>query len=338
MAYDKPWISYFEQLSKLKDRGLIVTDDRRALASLERIGYYRLSGYLYSFRERSETCCPLSAQGRKKFKLGSTDQLTLDNFKANASFEQAVDLYVFDKRLRLLVLDAIERIEIALRVDIAHTLGKQDALAYLKPDLLHPEFSKTIDPKTGLTKLHRWQESHARLINRSREEFIQHHKAKYGLPVPLWIACEVWDFGTLSTLYAGMRNEEQDAISAKYGISNGRVFSSWLRSLNYLRNVCAHHSRLWNRNMTDQPKKPSKGEAVLFHSAWNSGNGHIQARPFLLLCITQHLLTTINPSSSWWQRVTQVLLNFPDIEELGLNLKGMGVIDHWQTWEWDNEH
>ncbi|MGH1430973.1 MAG: Abi family protein [Neptuniibacter sp.] len=334
MSYDKPWISYLEQLQQLKARGLVVTDDERALAYLERIGYYRLSGYWYSFRERTGAYCPLHAQGRKKFKRGKTDHLTLDEFKADASFQQAVDLYVFDKRLRLLVLDALERIEVGLRVDIAHTLGGLDPLAYLKPELLHDEFSLLIDQQTGLTPLHRWQEKQARLINRSGEAFIQHNKAKYGLPLPIWIACEVWDFGTLSHLFAGMRTQEQDEISSKYGIANGRVFASWLRSLNYLRNVCAHHSRLWNRNILEQPKKPNRGEATLFVEAW--GNGHIQARPFLVFCIAQFLLQTINPSSSWWQRLTDLLHDFPELETLDLNLKGMGVIDGWDTWDWNN--
>jgi len=332
MGYEKPWISYLEQLQQLKERGMVVTDDRRALAYLERIGYYRLSGYWHSFRERTGACCPLRAEGRKKFKQGRTDHLTLDSFKSGASLQQAVDLYVFDKRLRLLVLDALERIEVGLRVDIAHSLGRLDPLAYLKPELLHDEFSSVIDPQTGLTPLHRWQEKHARLINRSGEAFIQHHKAKYGLPLPIWIACEVWDFGTLSHLYAGMRAEEQDAISRKYGIANGRVFASWLRSLNYLRNVCAHHSRLWNRNMLEQPKKPGRGEASLFESAW--GSGHVQARPFLVFCIAQFMLQTINPSSTWWQRLTHLLNDFPDLEELDLNLKGMGVIEGWDRWDW----
>ena len=99
-----------------------------------------------------------------------------------------------------------------------------------------------------------------------REEvtFIDHHKKKYGLPLPIWIASEVWDFGTLSHLFGGMREKEQDAIAERYGICNGCVFASWLRSLNYLRNVCAYHSRLWNRNMTDQPRKPANDEAILF--------------------------------------------------------------------------
>ncbi|WP_340138883.1 Abi family protein, partial [Vibrio vulnificus] len=76
-----------------------------------------------------------------------------------------------------------------------------------------------------------------------------HNKNKHGLPLPIWLACEVWGFGALSLLFAGMKEEDQDLISPKFGLSNGRVPAKWLRSRNYLRNVCAHHSRLWNRNV-----------------------------------------------------------------------------------------
>lgn len=132
MSYDKPWKSYQEQLELLSNRGLIITDSNKALHYLERIGYYRLSGYWFPFRERSGICCPLVAANGKKFKKGDTDRLVLDNFKAGARFCDAVELYVFDKKLRLLVLDALERIEIGLRVDISHNLGKKDAFAHLK--------------------------------------------------------------------------------------------------------------------------------------------------------------------------------------------------------------
>ena len=133
MNYSKPWQSYQQQLNLLKSRGLVVSDEAKALEHLERIGYYRLSGYWYSFRERSEVCCPLEAIVGRKYKKGQTDKLVLDAFKQGAAFSHAVDLYVFDKKLRLLVLDALERIEIAIRVDVAYTLGQKDPFAYLKP-------------------------------------------------------------------------------------------------------------------------------------------------------------------------------------------------------------
>lgn len=327
MPYSKPWISYAEQLANLKQRGLIVTDDHKALSYLERIGYYRLSGYWYPFRERSEICCPIDGTKKK----GKTDRMALDQFKPGTTFAQAVKLYVFDKRLRLLVLDALERIEIALRVDISHFLGHIDACAYTKPELFYPGFSQDWNTKTGLTKHQDWLAYQARLIQRSKEEFMVHVKKQYGLPLPIWITCEVWDFGALSRLFDGMQEADQDFLSAKYGVRNGRHFASWLRSLNYLRNVCAHHSRLWNRNIIDQAKLTPIGEVVVLDQF--RGKEHALARPFFLLCIIWHLLTTINPTSTWWSRLREHLLNnFPDLQATGLNLKGMGTIDGWEHW------
>lgn len=332
MAYDKPWKSYNDQLNQLIQRGLIVTDNDKALNYLERIGYYRLSGYWYPFRERSGFYCPLAAANGKKYKRGSTNRIVLDEFKPGASFQNAVDLYVFDKKLRLLAMDALERIEVGLRVDISHSLGKKDPFAYLKPELLFEDFTNKLNEQTSLSDHHQWLTKQATLISRSKEEFIKHNKAKYGFPLPIWVVCEIWDFGTLSTLFAGMTEADQDAIASKYGVSNGRIFASWLRSLNYLRNVCAHHSRLWNRNIVDQPKLPKIGE-VNWAEPFR-GDGHRLARPFLLLCIAKHLLGIINPSSTWGQRLKQLLLEFPDLQHLDLNLTGMGAVVGWEQWDW----
>ncbi len=320
MTYEKPWSSYETQLDLLVSRGMLVTDRSRALDYLKRIGYYRLSGYWFSFRERSEPCCPLVPGSVEKLRKARVDRLALDSFKPGTSFQHAVDLYVFDKKLRLLALDALERIEIALRVDIAHTLGEKDCFAYLNPDLFFPGFSKTLDKNSGLTKHHEWLTKHAGLIGRSKEEFIRHNRDRYGLPLAIWVVCEIWDFGTLSTLFAGMRETDQDVIAGKYGISNGRLFASWLRSLNYLRNVCAHHSRLWNRNIIDQPKLPTASD--LPWTAPFIGNPHRLARPFLLFCIAQHLLNRINPASSWSTRFQALLAEFP--AQASLSLESMG--------------
>lgn len=328
MSYLKPWKSYAEQLDQLIGRGLTVTDRERALDYLERIGYYRLSGYWFAFRERSEPLCLLNEDGRKPKKVRE-ERIALDAFRAGTTFQNAVDLYVFDKQLRLLAMDALERIEVALRVDVSHTLGQLDPFAYLKPELFHDEFSVKLDKDSGITRHHEWLGKHAQLIVRSKEEFVRHNRTKYGLPLAIWVACEVWDFGTLSTLFSGMREAEQDAIASQYGVSNGRIFATWLRSLNYLRNVCAHHSRLWNRNIVDQPKLPSSAEL-----AWVTpfeGDAHARARCYLLLKITRHLLDVVNPRSSWPDRMKANLLGFPDLSHLGLNLAGMGAPRDWEA-------
>ncbi len=315
MSYEKPWHSCEEMIVKLRERGLTITDDEKALSYLSRIGYYRLSGYWYSFRQQEEV------DGK---------QIKLDSFKEGATFEQAVRLYVFDKKLRLLAMDALERIEIAFRVEIAHLLGEQDKFSYLNPDFFHESFSKTLKPNTGLTEHHTWLSKQAGLISRSKETFIKHNKKKHGLPLPIWISSEVWDFGALSFLYGGMKEADQDAIAAKFGLTNGRVLSTWLRSLNYLRNICAHHSRLWNLNVVEIPKLPSKNE-VLWVAPFVE-HDRLKSRPFLLFCITKHLMNTINPNSTWWARLTNLMhTELPDMAALGLDLNSMGVTEDWAT-------
>ncbi len=214
-------------------------------------------------------------------------------------------------------------------MDISHTLGQLDRFAYLPPDLLHPDFSGKLDAKTGVSGHHDWLGKHARLIARSKEEFVRHNKGKCGCRWRSGFASEVWDFGTLSKLFAGMREEDQDAISARYGVHNGRIFATWLRSLNYLRNVCAHHSRLWNRNIVDQPRLPPVAEM-----AWVAPfehNSHATARCYLSLCMARHLLRVVNPNSSWPERMQAHLRTFPDLDRLGLNLAGMGAPDGWEA-------
>ena len=329
--YNKPWLSYEQQLDKLVQNGLIINDRSKALSYLERIGYYRLSGYWYPFRERSELCCiynPAVKKPNKKQKR--TTRLVFDNFAAGSSFQDAVNLYVFDKKLRIHTLDALERIEVALRVDISHTLGKQSPFAYLEPDHFKDLFSKQVDAKTGVIPQHAWLQNHANLISRSKEDFILHTKEKYGLPVPIWVACEVWDFGTLSRLFQGMLPDQQTIIANKYGITKGETLESWLRCLNYLRNVCAHHSRLWNRNMIEQPKQDGLIDLDGVESALNA---HILARPFLQLCLIKHLLKTINPNSTWWERLKGLLDEFPELSGQGITLEAMGIIEDYKNWE-----
>lgn len=132
----KPWQSYSEQLQILSENGLKIDNEAKALEYLERLGYYRLSGYLYPFR-----------QFNKKELSSKTSNSRLSVFQEQAQFHTAIKLYVFDKTLRLLALDALERIEMAVRVDIAYLLGKKDPLAHKNPNLFHGHFSKQIQRK-----------------------------------------------------------------------------------------------------------------------------------------------------------------------------------------------
>lgn len=301
----KPWTSFSAQLEVLKGRGMEVGNEEVALSYLERIGYYRLSGYCYPFREY----CKTDKYTRK------------DTFIKDSRFEDVLELYIFDKKLRLLALDALERIEMALRVDIAHLLGEKDPLAHENPECLHGNFAKK--EINGKTKHEKWLSKFNSHLSRSKKvSFVKHHLDEYGT-LPIWVAIEVWDFGLLSTLFAGMKYNDQQKIAEKYGIADGRKFAQCLRSLNYIRNVSAHHSRLWNVNIVERSSVPQGWSADLDNK-----------RPFLYFCIMKQMLNCISPNSSWGKRLTEMMeFDFPLIKNNAVSLSDFGIITGWKEWD-----
>lgn len=322
MTYTRPWLSYEQQLQKLKDRGMQVSDDAAALASLEQFGYYRLSAYWYPFRH-------------KEFdESGRLSRIT-DSFIPNTELRDAVKLYLFDKKLRLLLLDALERIEIALRVDIAHLLGRLDTFAHTKPDKLHKSFANKSKGNGKPTAFNAWNQKRIYVEARSKEDFVEHYKAKHGPDLPIWVAVETWDFGALSQLFAMMKVKHQTQIAMKYGVADWEAFQSWLRSLNYLRNICAHHSRLWNRNIIDQPSLPETGALEWLDKlrASNFSDEELISRPFLLIAICRHMLLQLKPSSLWHQRVKEHIEEFPVVaSDYKISFEAMGAPDGWDEW------
>lgn len=310
----KPWFSFADQLKQLQARGLHVDNSAAALDYLERLGYYRLSGYWYPLRAIDPTTS--MAQGKA---------VRLDTFVADSRFEDVVRLYVFDKKLRLLALDALERIEMAVRVDVAHLLGHHDPRAHENPACLHGNFTKkllTKGPDAGKTPHQVWLAKYQSMLQRARNEpFVQHHLQQYGA-LPIWAAIEVWDFGLLSRLFAGMKHADQQTIATMYGAPDGHAFAQWLRSLNFIRNVSAHHSRLWNINVLELSPVP-KG--------WPAGLN--SARPFLYFCLMQQLLKVICPNSSWGKRFKELLGNgFPAIANQQISLADLGTFPGWEGW------
>jgi len=311
-AQVKPWKSIDEQLEILRSRGLEIEDDDRAKRYLTRLGYYRLSGYWYPFRQ---------------FLKGDRHQIAemrSDDFVEESRFSDLIQLYVFDKKLRLLALDALERIEMALRVDVAHLLGESDALAHENPDCFHGNFSKRKNPGSGKTGHQFWLEKYRQQVHRARHTpLVSHHLEKYGC-LPIWVAIEVWDFGMLSSLYAGMKHNDKMRIARKYGVADGNVFAKYLRSLNFLRNVSAHHSRLWNVNVVDRSPLPQEQH-------WQQLNN---ARPFFYFCLMQMFLRVICPTSTWGERLNALIEEeFPAVENGAIKGGDFGLTEDWRTWE-----
>lgn len=171
VAYTKPWMSIEQQISQLQDRGLIVEDTAVATQLLEEVGYYRLTGYLYPARQ-SETI--IKEDGRPGIRI-------LSSYRAGTRLEHAADLISFDRELRLHVLEAVERIEVSLRTQVGHILGRRSAFAHLEQRNFTPSFFDLyVDGETGNTT-----SRHAEWITRveerrasSKEAFVAHFRKK----------------------------------------------------------------------------------------------------------------------------------------------------------------
>jgi len=311
LSYHKPFVTIPSQVSLLQSRGMAITDAARAEAYLERVGYYRLSGYWHPFR---------------KSRLSNGTRIVEDQFTVGTAFSDIVALYVFDKKLRLLFLDAIERIEVGLRVGIALQLGQRDAWAHRKTSEIDAKFLQ--QHYSGQCSKHQhWLVRVDDLAARSHEDFAKHFMANYSDPLPLWMSIELWDFGLMSTFLAGMKYVDQEALAKKYGVPRPDLLESWTRSINHVRNICAHHSRLWNRSPADQPRIPRTGEIPdLDHLR---ASNQQQTRLYAVAAVIQYLLRTINPGSSWGARVAQLIETFP-VLPTGMGIERAGFPKQWQ--------
>jgi len=301
MKFTKSFLTYEQQADLLLARGL--QGDRTTLIShLQSVSYFRLSGYWHLFRKPDP-----ARRGTK-----------LDDFAPDATVERVWDRYVFDRRLRLLVMDALERIEVDART----------RLAYLHSEK-HGPFGYADDPATlpGLTVPARTKflDTFRNYLAESDEDFVVHFRTKYGSDhndLPIWVACELMTFGNLFTFFRGCKPDIQKELAKRYGISDA-VCQSWLKTLNTIRNICAHHARLWNRVLGVKPMIPNKDPKWKYEVDTASGKQLIPIpndRVFSILTICRHCLDVITPGHSWTERFQKILAEHPDIPRAGLGL------------------
>lgn len=288
--YSKPPLSYSQQLNLLKSRGLKIENENKAIHLLQNISYFRLSGYWYPLLE-----------DKKNHK-----------FKSDATFDKGFSIYKFDRELRLLVLRELEKIEVAVRSRLIYILSHEnDPFWFLNKNLFKNEWSHTRSIK-----------SLSQEYLRSDEEFVTAYKEKYGedLP-PSWMILEISSFGTLSILYSNLKaGRTKRNISKSFGL-NDKVFASWLHSIVYLRNVCAHHSRLWNKVMSIQPSEPKNTT-----QQWIENRQIANNKSYFALCMTLYLMQTINPTNTISKRIKSLLLKYPNID-----VQAMGFPSNWES-------
>lgn len=297
-----------------------MSDDERALWYLEAAGYYRLSGYFYPFRRQSE---PKIVDGKAQ------RQPRLSEFIPESSFEAVASLYRFDNELRLLALSAIEKLEIAIRAKIAYYLAEKHPCAHLDAGLMHVKFQAPIEDKDGTalpSNYEVWLEQHSKLISRSKEDFIRHFRDKYEPPIPIWVSIEVWDFGLLSHFFNGLNDIDKAVIAKFFGLTRFVLLASWLRSMSHLRNICAHHSRLWNRALIDNPRPPGRNEIPLLEHL--TGDPHNRTHVYGTLAIMQFLLVQLGFGNVWGEKLKSLVHTFPILSPAS-TLHAMGFPERW---------
>lgn len=296
VKYTKEWKCYEDQLNQLLERGLTLENYTRekALNKLEFIGYYRLSGYAYYFKDKNS-----------------------DNFFPNTSFNDLMECYKFDRKMRLLILDAIERLEIALRANIAYEITKESPF-YIYDDN-NFKLNKNKNREKGIThrdNLYAIRATISKYLqrNKSIEPFTYHLLETYSPPYPLWIEIQVFDFGTLWKLFDILNSDKAKIIAQKFGVTDLPTFNSWLQSINVLRNICAHHSRLFNRKFTQVPKLVKDKNQYPWLKYWGDEKEIKNDTLFYHLCIIHHMLEASQASKTWNTRVTSMICEFPKIE------------------------
>ncbi|VTX78625.1 Abi-like protein [Actinomyces naeslundii] len=230
----KSFKTYEEQVDLLIGRGMCVADRERAIEKLRRVNYYRLSGYWYPFRMRKP-----DGDGRS------------DRFLPGSAFDDVVALYDFDARLRVAVLAALAPVELSMRALIGHALGKVDPSIHLNKNLLG-----YIVRGERASEYNKWLKKYNKKIRASREEFVQHHNKKYKGILPIWVAVEVLDWGMLTHLYSMSPDIARDEVASMVNLTPPQLHS-WLKALNVVRNIAAHHGRMYNQVYGITPKMPS---------------------------------------------------------------------------------
>lgn len=254
---------------------MAVPDRAAAEHYLQHLSYYRLRAYWLPFEE------PADVDGDHRFKAG-------------ASLTEVVRLYMFDRELRLLVMDAIERIEVSLRGGWAHHLAmKYGAHGYLDPNL-YDRADRYAKSYTGLLEE----------IERSKDTFVVHYREKYDDPEqpPIWMTSEVMSLGQLSKWVSNLKyRPDRQAIAKVYGVDE-KILGSVAHHLSYVRNICAHHGRLWNKQFTVTMIVPNAHASLKL-----AMNLDATRKIYNTLVAIGYLTEVVAPGSGWRRRLLALL-------------------------------
>lgn len=293
MHYSKLPISFLQQINKLKTRGLQFTSEPNAILHLSNISYYRLRAYTYPFQDNTVSNHPFNVQ---------------------VTFEQIIDLYQFDRKLCQLVFNALEKIEIALRTQIIY----QWAMVNGSHWQINPALYR--NPVKFASQINSLQNE----IDRSHETFIDHYHDTYTTPSvpPSWMSLEVSSFGLLSQIFSNLKKgNEKLAVAKHFGLNDIGILENWMHCFSNIRNICAHHGRLWNRRFTAHIKIPSNPQNLFI-----TNKKIYPYKLYAAICCIQYMLNTIFPANGFKADLIELMQTCPLAQE-----KEMGFPVDWKT-------
>lgn len=272
---------------------------------LRKSGYFRFSGYAYWFKADGE-------------------------FRRDTSFAQIAELYRFDESVRKKFVDGLELIEVWLRTQLSNRLGFYHPFAHRIPQYLRKNVSIwSASPRSVRRSEHiAWIADYSREEQRSRGDFVDHFRKKYGPHLPVWAATEIMTLGTLCRLFDLIHEEDSALIAARAGVtrSDGKgdhgSFSSWLNHFRYLRNVCAHYGRVWNKTFDITLAAPQT------HIEELSNFKHLAHKPYKTIAAMRYVLARIYPDSTWFLEMLELLEEFSSHSPI--QLAAMGFPDDWR--------
>lgn len=296
--YTKRPLTLAEQVARLKHRGLIFDNETEATAYLFNISYYRLRAYTYPFQDNGED---------------SDHHFT----QPNINFKDIIALYCFYRRLRSLIFNAIEKIEVAVRTEIVQVYAESTGDSHWYEDSPLYRF--------GYDDLMNHIEAD---VDRSNEDFIKHYKSKYTEPPmpPSWMALEVVSFTTLSRLYQALKLDNKKRFIAKeFGLPKVEILENWLHAISNLRNCCAHHSRVWNRRLMVNVILPYNTRYSFMDR--NTINELRSNKLFAVLSCVAYILNIISPGNDFKTNLKQLLKSDCRL----LSIKDIGFPKNWQS-------
>ncbi len=297
--YNKPFLSSTEHVALLKNRGLIIDNNDKVIKYLRTIGYFRLSAYFY----------PLLRDPKREHQ-----------FKPNSTFESALEMYRFDRKLRILLFNEIEKIEVGFRSIIVNTCSMEfndinwisNAL-YFKNSCKFDRTIKQIDFD----------------IPKSKEDFIIHFERTYSDKYPpSWMLAETITLGSLYYIYKNLKSSKVKKMIALEFKIYPEVLESWMDVIVDIRNICCHHSRVWNREFAKRPSKPIKP-----FDYWIK-NEYQEKKLYIRICIIAYLLNQVSPNNKLKDKLLNLFSTYPTID-----IKALGFPENWVNEPlWENKY